>query len=802
MNRISNSLAVTPRCPARCTALPCAAALPSRSCCLLLLSLLPATAVAAAGRCHCFPACTCCQRCPALTGRRLPCPASPPLALPCTLPGTPKLQLLPAAATTAASHCRCCCQPPSLPARTAVVALPCLAAASTALPAAQCCPALPGRRQHCLARCPATALPCLAAASAALHTAQRYPALPGHRWHCPLRFPALPSRNGCLLLPPMLPATAAAAAGCCHSCSRPLPSACAHPAAQHQRAPRCPASYPSTHVLPSPCTSPNRCTTTTASPAPRTTYTRAPRYSRSSLAPSVQESLSPQQICEWAIWWGNPSGGASRARRRKRLSPQQCREWAVRWGATTGCTCESTPVGSAASRRGGSGGGQKQQQRPLETLSPQQLREWAVRWGSPGGGGFWGTRTGGVEAPGGVEATSPGACDSARAGAEPEEALHTFTLDSGASRCFFHDSTIVTPHTAPVPVTLADPSKGPWVNVIQPGGELVAICTDSHTGEHLATFTRRPGSGPYTLITESALVAESGQVAASVEVAASYSCRLLTHQTLLWHHRLGHPSLLRLRGMHSRLLVSGLPWSLPPLPRSLAPPCLLCVKGRQCAAPHSSLFLPILQTVHMDMWGPARITGQGGERYFLLVFDDYTRYTTVFPLQSRADARSVLIRWIRAVRLDLSTWFRQDLPVLQLHSDRGGEFSSHLLKDFCGAEGIRQSFTLPASQEQNGIAERRIGLVMEVAHTSMIHAAAPHFLWSFAVRYAAHQLNLWPRVSVPETSPTVRWTGKVGDVSEFRVWGSLSLVCDLLVGKLSPRTLWCMFPGSPTDALP
>ncbi|CAI7866921.1 unnamed protein product, partial [Closterium sp. NIES-54] len=32
----------------------------------------------------------------------------------------------------------------------------------------------------------------------------------------------------------------------------------------------------------------------------------------------------------------------------------------------------------------------------------------------------------------------------------------------------------------------------------------------------------------------------------------------------------------------------------------------------------------------------------------------------------------------------------------------------------------------------------------------------------FEVRYAALQLNLWPRVSLPETSPTLRWTGKVG----------------------------------------
>ncbi|CAI7773748.1 unnamed protein product, partial [Closterium sp. NIES-54] len=62
----------------------------------------------------------------------------------------------------------------------------------------------------------------------------------------------------------------------------------------------------------------------------------------------------------------------------------------------------------------------------------------------------------------------------------------------------------------------------------------------------------------------------------------------------------------------------------------------------------------------------------------------------------------------------------------------GGEFSSDLLRAFCRAEGIRQTFTLPASPLQNGIAERRIGMVMDVARTSMIHAVAPHFLWPFA----------------------------------------------------------------------
>ncbi|CAI7854922.1 unnamed protein product [Closterium sp. NIES-53] len=91
---------------------------------------------------------------------------------------------------------------------------------------------------------------------------------------------------------------------------------------------------------------------------------------------------------------------------------------------------------------------------------------------------------------------------------------------------------------------------------------------------------------------------------------------------------------------------------------------------------------------------------------------------------------------------------------------------------------------------------------MEVARTSMIHADAPHFLWPFAVRYATHQPNLWPRVSEPETSLTLRWTGKVGDASVFRVWGTLSLVRDATANKLSSRTLRCVFLGFPTDAPP
>ncbi|CAI7900934.1 unnamed protein product [Closterium sp. NIES-54] len=218
------------------------------------------------------------------------------------------------------------------------------------------------------------------------------------------------------------------------------------------------------------------------------------------------------------------------------------------------------------------------------------------------------------------------------------------------------------------------------VTTTTPEGQCVSICPCTRTGRNLAT-----------------------------PVAAPCSSRLLSHQTLLWHHRLGLPSLPRLRGMHSRLLVSGLPRSLPPLPPSPAPPCLPC-----------------------KVWGPVRVSGHDCERFFLLVVDGYMRYTTVFPLHGKGQVPDVLIHWIRAVCLQLRERFREDLSVLRVHSNRGGEFSSDLLRDFRLGEGILQSFTVPASLQQNGVAERRIGLVMEVARTSLIHVAAPHFLWPFA----------------------------------------------------------------------
>ncbi|CAI7771587.1 unnamed protein product [Closterium sp. NIES-54] len=402
-----------------------------------------------------------------------------------------------------------------------------------------------------------------------------------------------------------------------------------------------------------------------------------------------------------------------------------------------------------AVQRGGSGGGERQQQQcRSKTPTPQHAGSFTL---STGDCYLF------VSLDPCIEAAALGASESALPGTAPAAALHTFTLDSGASCCFFCDRTTLTPLRAPVPIRLADPSGGP--------------------------------------------------------VLACSSTVLPCSATLLWHHHLGHPSLPRLRGMHSRLLISSLPISLPPLPPSPVAPCLPCVEGRQRASPHSS-FPPTtapLQTLHMDVWGPARVSGHDHERYFVLVVEDYTRYTTVFPLHSKGEVTDVLIPWIRAGRLHLRERFREDLPVLRLHSDRGGEFSSDPLWEFCRREGILcqnskglgfesqcKHFEHPSAggcQRSTGDPRLILGKgyrlvvlggygrtdpllkkpiypnVMKVVRTSMIHAAASHFLWPFAdvtfdESVPFYRLFPYRTVPLPPQSPAPSGVSQVDPLPE------------------------------------
>ncbi|CAI7916904.1 unnamed protein product [Closterium sp. NIES-53] len=65
------------------------------------------------------------------------------------------------------------------------------------------------------------------------------------------------------------------------------------------------------------------------------------------------------------------------------------------------------------------------------------------------------------------------------------------------ARCFFRDSTTLTPLSAPVPVRRTAALQDAIVTTTTPGGQRVSIYTYTWMGRQLATFTRRPRSSLY-----------------------------------------------------------------------------------------------------------------------------------------------------------------------------------------------------------------------------------------------------------------------------------------------------------------
>ncbi|CAI7738827.1 unnamed protein product [Closterium sp. NIES-53] len=531
--------------------------------------------------------------------------------------------------------------------------LPCPACA--ALPCSPRPAALQPVHRAALPLGPRAALPCISRATMPCPAARRdAPCCP------PARHALLP----CALCPAAAHASRSAAprvalycspcaALCCPARRALLPRA-SRSAALHV-APCCPAQrallpYPP-RALPCSLRRALPCPTAPPSPAEPRSPARAalPNPSRTALprspAPHSHPATTTAVAAARAIAGAGSGGGAAGAR------------------GAGGATRSAGGAAGAGVARGG-----QQQSLPLpDDPTPQQLREWVIHRARPGGGGFGFLHAAQRRQQSQQETFSPqllselvsqqcvaasveaaalgasesaaalGASESAAAPGASEYAAALGASNSAAAPGASESAAALGLHLPTFSMNLVSNTaiQDVWVDTFIPGGQLVAICH----------------------------VAASSQVSASGQLVA----------------------------MHSRLLVSGLPRSLPSFPRLPAPPCLPCIEGRQRTAPHSSKFPPTtapVQTLHMDVWGLARIDGTDQECYFLLVVDNYTRYTTVFPLRRTADVSGVLIPWICATRRQLRERFCPDLSVLRLHSDRGGEFSSGLLAEFCRDKGI------------------------------------------------------------------------------------------------------------------
>ena len=107
--------------------------------------------------------------------------------------------------------------------------------------------------------------------------------------------------------------------------------------------------------------------------------------------------------------------------------------------------------------------------------------------------------------------------------------------------------------------------------------------------------------------------------------------------TSLRHRRLGHVGMKQL----NRLLKHDLVVGLKNVKFEKDKLCSACQAGKQVANTHPTKSVMLterpLELLHMDLFGPTTYRSIGRNCYYLVVVDDYSRYTWVFFLHDKAD---------------------------------------------------------------------------------------------------------------------------------------------------------------------
>lgn len=96
-----------------------------------------------------------------------------------------------------------------------------------------------------------------------------------------------------------------------------------------------------------------------------------------------------------------------------------------------------------------------------------------------------------------------------------------------------------------------------------------------------------------------------------------------------WHNRLGHPSSKSLEVLKTLLPCDEL--------HSLhLSPCYVCPKAKQCRLPfigHNNLSNSPFDLIHCEIWGPYCVPAHTGDRFFVTLVDDCTRFNLGFFAQ-------------------------------------------------------------------------------------------------------------------------------------------------------------------------
>ncbi|KAI3802282.1 hypothetical protein L1987_30412 [Smallanthus sonchifolius] len=244
---------------------------------------------------------------------------------------------------------------------------------------------------------------------------------------------------------------------------------------------------------------------------------------------------------------------------------------------------------------------------------------------------------------------------------------------------------------------------------------------------------------------------------------------MMDDDTWLWHARMGHVNFGCLESISRKGIVHGLPDLSHP--SKVCEGCIVAKQTRQTFPSETQWRASKpLELVSADLCGPITPQTMGGNRYFMLIVDDFSRYMWVYLIKTKDEALSMFKCFKAQVEKESMN------KVKMLRTDRGGEFNSQVFNEFCKQEGIQHQLTAPYSPQQNGAVERRNRTVLGMTRALLKSMNVPETLWGEAVRHSVYLLNRITTKAVKNMTPYEGWKGRKPTLRHLKVFGCVAHV--------------------------
>ncbi|KAJ0801453.1 putative RNA-directed DNA polymerase [Helianthus annuus] len=254
-------------------------------------------------------------------------------------------------------------------------------------------------------------------------------------------------------------------------------------------------------------------------------------------------------------------------------------------------------------------------------------------------------------------------------------------------------------------------------------------------------------------------------------------------KTFTWHSRLGHPSDQVLAVLKDKLKIQSSEHDF----------CDVCHRAKQVRVPfplseHKSKFVGDL--IHLDVWGPYKVTSYDGYKYFLTIVDDFSRAVWCYFMTSKSEVFENFKMFYELVL----TQFKRKIKIIR--SDNGTEFVNSQMDNLCKTKGILHQTSCSYTPQQNGVVERKHRHLLNTARALMFQGGLPLRFWSDCVLTAVYLINRLPSYVLSGKSPFEMMFDCEPSLSHLRNFGCLCFSTILHDSdKFSYNAEKCVFIG-------